>query len=114
MDETDTVPQLEALLLMWKSRPQDWSSEDLTIALYVSLDAAQDILQYLAQRRMIVEVAGNTGRYAFLSESKDREKLVESLDRAYRRELMRVSTMIHSKAGRAMPDLTQAFRFTKE
>lgn len=114
LDEIDSVPQLEALLLFWNNRPKDWSSEDMAHALYVSTDAATDILDYLAQRRLVAEVAGGEGRYVLVSDEQDRTELLAALDRTYRRELVRVSTMIHAKASRAVRDFADAFRFKKD
>ncbi|MGH9605289.1 MAG: hypothetical protein ACRD3N_06255 [Terracidiphilus sp.] len=114
MDEIDSVPQLEALLLVWNSRPKEWTSESMGRALYVSTDVAQEILRRLAQRHLIAEVTGNSGQYVVLAESDEKEKLLASLDTVYRRELVRVSNMIHSKASRAVRDFASAFRFKKD
>jgi DNA-binding MarR family transcriptional regulator len=114
LDEIDSVPQLEALLLIWNSRPKEWSVEDIARALYVSNDGAQAILKDLASRRLIVEVSGNRGQYTLLAESPEKSAMLAALDRTYRRELVRISTMIHSKASRAVRDFARAFRFTKD
>lgn len=83
-------------------------------ALYVSPDVAQEILRRLAQRRLIAEVTGNSGQYIVLAESEEKEQMPASLDRIYRRELVRISDMIHSKASRAVRDFASAFRFKKD
>ncbi|MGH9599188.1 MAG: hypothetical protein ACRD27_04955 [Terracidiphilus sp.] len=114
MDEIDSVPQLEALLLVWNSRPKEWTSESMGRALYVPADVAEEILRRLANRRLIAEVAGHTGQYVVLAESDEREQLLASLDTVYRRELVRVSNMIHSKASRGVRDFASAFRFKKD
>jgi len=38
LDEIETVPHLEALLLLWNSRPQPWTIENLSKRLYVSTE----------------------------------------------------------------------------
>jgi hypothetical protein len=114
LDEIDSVPQLEALLLIWNNRPKEWSIEDMARALYVSNDGAQAILKDLVSRRHIVEVSGSRGQYALLVESPEKLAMLAALDRTYRRELVRISTMIHSKASRAVRDFARAFRFTKD
>lgn len=53
VDEIDSVPQLEALLLFWNNRPRVWSTESMAKALYVSPEVARVILKRLAQRRLI-------------------------------------------------------------
>jgi hypothetical protein len=114
VDEIDSVPQLEALLLVWNNRPKEWNSGSMARALYVSPDVAQDILRRLAQRHLIAEVNANSGQYVLQVDSAEREQLLASLDKVYRRELVRVSTMIHSKASRAVRDFASAFRFKKD
>ncbi|MGA8730329.1 MAG: hypothetical protein WB608_16365 [Terracidiphilus sp.] len=114
LDEIDSVPQLEALLLIWNNRPKEWSFEDMAKALYVPNDIAQIILRDLVTRRLIVEVSGSRGQYAILAESTEKEVMLAALDQTYRRELVRISTMIHSKASRAVRDFARAFRFTKD
>ena len=111
-DEIDSVPQLEALLLIWNNR-RGLVLEEMAKALYVSPDAARDILKYLTQRTLIEEVEGGKGRYAVLADSEEKVRLLACLDEIYRRELMRISNMIHAKASRAVRDFASAFRFKK-
>jgi len=110
----DSVPHLEALLLLWTSRPREWSVDDMAKALYVRTDMAQAILEDLAQRELISVVPNEPGRYVFAARSDDQNKLMQAVDRTYRHELVRISTMIHSKASSALRDFARAFRFTKE
>lgn len=114
VDEIDSVPQLEALLLFWNNRPKIWSSESLARALYVPAEISDDILRHLAQRNLISEVAGMEGEFALNADSEEKEHLLASLDAIYRRELVRISNMIHTKASRAVRDFAQAFRLKKE
>lgn len=114
MDEIDSVPELEALLLIWNHRPKGWSREEMEQTLYVSKDVAQYVLDRLARRGLIVEVEGSKGRYAIISASNQREGLIAALDQMYRKELVRVSKMIHSKAPRSLLDFARAFRLKKD
>jgi hypothetical protein len=114
VEEIDSVPQLEALLLFWNNRPKNWSSAELARELYVSTDLAHEILRYLAHRQLVVEVEEGAGRYALQADREQTERLLSSLDRIYRRELVRVSTLIHAKASRAVRDFASAFRFKKD
>jgi hypothetical protein len=114
VEEIDSVPQLEALLLFWSQRPKNWSSAELAKKLYVSTDFAHDILRHLARRHLIVEIEEGAGLYALQLEPERTERLLTSLDRIYRRELVRVSTLIHAKASRAVRDFASAFKFKKD
>jgi DNA-binding IclR family transcriptional regulator len=114
VDEIDSVPQLEALLLIWNRRPRTWTSADLSRELYVSADFAHEILRYLAQHRFVVEVEEKTGCYILKLRSEETEDLLSALDKVYRRELVRISNLIHEKSSRALRDFASAFRFKKE
>jgi hypothetical protein len=114
VDEIDSVPQLEALLLFWNDRPKVWSSESMARALYVSPEISHDILRHLAQRQLITEVEGRAGEFALNADTEEKEQLLASLDAIYRHELVRISNMIHTKASRAVRDFAQAFRLKKE
>jgi hypothetical protein len=114
VDEIDSVPQLEALLLFWNNRPKVWSGESMAGALYVSYEVSRDILRHLAQRHLIAEMQGAAGEFALQADSEEEQQLLASLDVVYRRELVRVSNMIHSKASRGVRDFASAFRLKKE
>jgi predicted ArsR family transcriptional regulator len=109
----DSVPHLEALLLLWTNQPRQWSVDDMAKALYVRTDMAQGILEDLAQRELVSAVPDQPGRYLYAVQSEEHNKLMQAVDRTYRHELVRISTMIHSKAS-ALHDFARAFRFTKE
>lgn len=104
------MPHLEALLLFWKRRPHRWSAEEMARSLYISVEGAQAILQELKQRGMVTL---DEGAYAFDSGFRH-GYLMEEVDRTYRRELVRISRMIHSKASPAVREFARAFKFKKD
>lgn len=110
----DTVPQLEALLLIWNRRPKKWYASELSRALYISQELAQQVIQHLVQRQLLVTVEGNADSYALRTGSPEMEWLLADLDAMYRRELVRVSNLIHAKAPRAVRDFASAFRIKNE
>lgn len=110
--QIDTVPHLEALLLLWNNRPKQWTVEEMANALYVSFGVARNILQGLTRRGLLVSSYGFPALYRY--ESGKWDDLVQSVDAAYRRDLIRISRMIHSKAAPGIREFAQAFRFTKD
>jgi len=114
LGQIDSVPHLEALLLVWNSRPTTWSVEELAQRLYVKREIAGRLLDDLARARLIGAVPGKPETYAYPPPSDERDRLIGLVDAAYRHEIVRVSTMIHSKASSAVRDFARAFRFTKE
>jgi hypothetical protein len=53
LDEIDSVPHLEALLLLWNTRPKQWSLEEMSKSLYVSPETTQTILHDLERQSLV-------------------------------------------------------------
>jgi hypothetical protein len=113
LDQIDTVPHLEALLLLWNSRPKLWTREDMEKALFVGEDAAKQVLDDLVQRGLIVAVPGVSETY-YYEPAPHRDQLMACVDLTYRRELIRISRLIHSKPSAAVLEFARAFRLKKE
>ena len=114
LDQIDSVPHLEALLLLWSRRPQQWSAGEMAKALYVDRNFAEQVLRDLSQRELAVEISGSSGSYSYDAESEERNRLIQALDAIYRREIVRISRMIHAKGSAAVREFAKAFRFTKD
>ena len=110
--ELDSVPHLEALLLLWNSRPKQWSVAEMGAALYVNDSAARDILQNLTRRQLATRADDES--YAYHSASPERDTLLAALEGNYRRNLIRISRMIHEKASPGVREFADAFRFKKD
>lgn len=113
LEQIDTVPHLEALLLEWKKRPKAWSADDMAAELYVPGEQASRILRDLAGIGFLQELNGAPVRYQY-APSDERDSIVSDLDAVYRRDLIRISRMIHARAPSALRDFAGAFRLTKE
>jgi DNA-binding MarR family transcriptional regulator len=115
LDEIDSVPHLEALLLLWSNQPKVWSASEMGKALYVDTAYAGQILKDLRQRNLASEKAELAERFFYdATISEERNKLVQALDATYRREIIRISRMIHAKGSPAVREFAKAFRFTKD
>jgi hypothetical protein len=110
--EMDTVPHLEALLLLWNSRPKEWEVDEMAAALYLDRGATREILLGLARRRLAGR--GDGDLYGYWGSAGEKDRLIEALNAAYRRDLVRISRMIHAKAPPGVRDFADAFRFKKE
>ncbi len=113
LQEIETVPHLEALLLLWNSRPKEWTVEEMAGALYVAPGTAHSILQRLTRRGLLANPESSES-YRYESVSSKRDCLIEAVEAAYRRDLVRISRMIHAAAAPAIRDFAEAFRFKKE
>lgn len=110
-DRISSVPHLEALLLLWRERPKSWSAETLTERLWVKSDTANGILLDLARDGLITAVPGSKEfRY---EPDPERDELLNRLSDQYRKDLIRISTMIHSKASSAVREFARSFEIKK-
>lgn len=110
-DYIDSVPQLEALLLLWDTAPRAWSIDELAARIYVSPQATQDIAAALERRRVLRR--DERGAYAFDPEGASGARMAEVAE-TYRRRLAQVAGLIHSKASLGVLEFARAFRLKKE
>jgi predicted transcriptional regulator len=82
-------------------------------SLYVAPGTAYSILQRLARRGLLTS-RENPESYSYESVSSKRDCLIEAVEAAYRKDLVRISRMIHAAAAPAIRDFAEAFRFKKE
>lgn len=114
LDEIDSVPELEALLLLWQNRPAAWNVADVARRLYIVPDQAQAVLAHLRRKGMLSVNPEQPDFYRYESASAERDLLMGRTEAVYRRQIVRISTLIHSKPSSAVRDFARAFRFTKE
>ena len=114
LEHIDSVPHLEALILLWNSRPVWWTSEELASRLYVPLDAVLRLLRDLVRMEFVAESKTAELKYSYLPKSKEQDELLSSLDHAYRKDLVRISTLIHSKTSSGIREFARAFRLRQE
>jgi len=112
-DRIDTVPHLEALLLLWNSRPKSWSVEELTKSLYLAPESVKEILDDLVRQRLIEASIGIFDCYHYEPAS-NLDPIVALVDSAYRRELIRITRLIHSKPSAAVREFARAFRIKRD
>jgi DNA-binding MarR family transcriptional regulator len=114
LENIDSVPHLEALILFWNSRPVWWTCEELASRLYVPIDEVTRLLRDLVRMKFVAESKSEPAKYSYLPNSKEQDELLSSLDDAYRKDLVRISTLIHSKTSSSVREFARAFRFRQE
>ncbi|HKR26900.1 MAG TPA: hypothetical protein VJS11_05580 [Acidobacteriaceae bacterium] len=113
-EKIDSVPHLEALVLLWNSRPVWWTCEELASRLYVPADQVSQLLRDLVRMQLIAESSGSPARFSYLPKSEEQNNLMMSLDDAYRKDIVRISTMIHSKTSSGVREFARAFQLKQE
>jgi transcription initiation factor IIE alpha subunit len=113
LDHIDSVPHLEALLLLWRQRSVQWTAEEIEKRLWIKSEDARRILQDLVREHLISFMAGEPECYIYRP-GPDTDLLLGAVADAYRTEMIRISNMIHAKPSSAVRAFAQAFRFIKE
>ena len=99
LDCIDSVPHLEALLLLWRSRPRAWTEEQIGKRLYLENGAASEVMEGLVRHGLVAPVPGRSRHYRY--EAGERDKALSAVDTAHRKDLIRISTMIRKKSARS-------------
>jgi hypothetical protein len=107
-EKIDTVPQLEALLLLWENKGRTWDCEELAARLYVRREVCGDVLNAL-QRRNLVKAEGAPPRYSYDPSWDESGELMAQVANAYRRHLVQVATFIHSRGSSPVREFARAF-----
>ncbi len=114
LEKLDSVPHLEAVILLWNSRPVGWTVEELASRIYVPTEKVAEILQDLLRQQLIQQSAASPPRFSYLPRNDEQNEWMFRVDTAYRREIVRISTMLHSKASPSVREFARAFRFKKD
>jgi hypothetical protein len=110
-DRIDSVPHLEALLLLWENPERHWSEDEIAQRVYVGNDTARRLLEDLTRRRLIREHPGSSGnRYAYDPAWDPSGELMAAIADAYRRHLVTVANLIHAKASPSVQEFARAFK----
>ena len=107
----DSVPELEAILLLREHRDHEWTVEETGQRLYVSRTLAAHILDVLARRGFFME---NAGAYRYVPATPEIGSAVDVLASAYASNLRDVTFLIHSKPSAAVRQFAEAFRIRKD
>lgn len=111
-DNIETVPQLEALLLIWQNNMRTWTAEELAARIYVSTADARNIFDYFRRRGLVSEPTADTFQYA--SEWDPSNELMPRVAKTYSRNLVGIARMIHSKGSASVREFARAFQIKKE
>ena len=113
-ERIDTVPQLEALLLLWENPQRQWSEEELAARIYVGRQVAATILQALQRQQLATAGPGSPVRYLYNPQWDASGEVMPELAATYRRHLVPIATFIHSRASTAVREFARAFDLKKD
>ncbi len=107
----DTIPELEALLILYESSPKAWNTPDMARRLYVYQEEAEAILSKL--RRAGLALGDETSGSSFNDETREKAT-VHMLGETYRRHLTLLTRAVHAKAPRGIREFARAFDIKKD
>jgi DNA-binding IclR family transcriptional regulator len=110
-ERIDTVPHLEALLIVWASA-RAWDAHQLSTRIYLNVSSAQRVLLDL-QRAGLLK-SDDSGRFSFESSSAGAHDLLQQVSHTYQRNIARVATLIHNKASSSAREFARAFDLKKD
>lgn len=109
----DSVPHLEALLLLWESPNVAWTEGEVAARVYVSRDKAREILKDLARHGFILKAETSDG-YLY-QPAWDEALLLPKVAATYRQHLVHVASLIHAKANSgSVHEFARAFQFIRK
>ena len=114
-EHIDTVPHLEALLLLHKQPAEHWTVERVAARLYVSRDTSAGILRDLEQRKLVrKQVDRPVAEFVYDPEWDVSGQMMTAIALTYTRHLTAVATIIHRRAPRAVLEFARAFELKKD
>lgn len=113
LERFETVPHLEAALLIWQNQSTEWTAELLANRIYVSPAIGRGILEDLARHGMLRKADPNGLLYTYDS-SWDAGQMLPRVAGLYRRQLVQVTKLIHTKGSSSVREFARAFQIKKE
>lgn len=110
LDSIDTVPHLEALLLLFQAPALVWTVQELAARIYVNEKQAAAILEDLTRRSLITRLEQSPATYQYVLRSDTQKTLLDKVALSYRTQLVQVTRFIHSNASGSVRDFARAFR----
>lgn len=97
LDVIESVPALEALLLMHRDPEREWTASDLAAALYMEPQRIGSILADLVVRGLCRRRDDGEARYSALPSTSELARRLDQLADVYAHHLIAVTNLIHAR-----------------
>lgn len=114
LEHIETVPHLEAVLLIWQNQSTVWTPDVLAQRIYVSVPIGRAVLDDLTRFGLLRKTEDATPAYLYDPEWDAQRGLLPRLADLYRRQLVQVTKLIHSKGSSSVREFARAFQIKKE
>ena len=110
LDYIDSVPALEALLIMMRNREKHWTAGAMAAELYLDPRTVAPFLADLSARGLCGSQPGEEPVYVWRPATRDLADSLEHLARVYAKHLVPVTNLIHGKPRASVRGFSDAFR----
>ncbi|MEP7314627.1 MAG: hypothetical protein ABI859_18735 [Pseudomonadota bacterium] len=110
-ERIDSVPHLEALLILWDTG-KAWDAREMSRRIYLEERSTQSVL--LDLQRAGLAMSGDAVSYTFDARWPGAPGLMPQIALTYQRNVTRIATLIHNKASSAVREFARAFDLKKE
>lgn len=112
LTSVDSVPHLEAVLLMRYDQGMNWDAKIIAQKLYISPKKAQEILDELCASNFIKRDTPST--YCYEPNSFELKNILDDVADIYAKNLIEVTKLIHSKTDKQAQQFGDAFKWQTE
>lgn len=109
-----SVPHLEALLLLRGESTASWNSARAAQRLYVSDRTAEQLLADLRAAGFLVVSGQENPLYRYQPSNDELRRMMDRLATIYARHIIAVTHLIHSKTGKMAQQFADAFKLRKD
>jgi hypothetical protein len=114
LNSIESVPHLEAILLIYREPKKEWDAKMMAESLYISEKRAAGILADLLDSGFIAVRKYDIPLYRYQPKSLEREKIINRLSIIYADNLIEVTNLIHSKISKQAKKFVDAFKWKNE
>jgi hypothetical protein len=114
LEHLETVPHLEAVLLIWQNQSTTWTSDLLARRIYVSAAMGRTILEDLGRQGLLRKSEGSEPSYMYDPGWDAERGMLPRVADLYRRQLVQVTKLIHSRGSSSVREFARAFQIKKE
>jgi hypothetical protein len=114
LEQLDSIAQLEVLLLLHRTAPDEWDAAQLAQELRIDIAWASEQLDVLQRRGLLTASPSDPSRRRFEPGTPDLAKAVEALAACYADRRVSVVALLYSQSADRIRVFADAFRIRQE
>jgi transcription initiation factor IIE alpha subunit len=114
LEKIESVAHMEALLILRENPQQEWTADSLATRLYINESQTAEILARLSSDGFVAPSENEANSYRYQPASPELRHMIDRLADAYRKHLVPVANLIHSKPKPRVQEFADAFRLRKD